>query len=84
MDRLPGFRDFLPAPVAQKDLWEFEARDYLFSKWRRVASAYGFREYDGPPLEPLELLTKKSGEEIVGQLYHFEDKETGRWRFVRR
>ena len=74
MDRLPGFRDFLPAPVAQKDLWEFEARDYLFSKWRRVASAYGFREYDGPPLEPLELLTKKSGEEIVGQLYHFEDK----------
>src|SRR6202012_3924769 len=35
---------------------------------------YGFREYDGPPLEPLELFTTKSGEEIVGQLYNFVDK----------
>ena len=35
---------------------------------------YGFREYDGPPLEPLELFTTKSGEEIVGQLYNFKDK----------
>ena len=31
-------------------------------------------EYDGPPLEPLELYTKKSGDEIVGQLYNFADK----------
>jgi histidyl-tRNA synthetase len=31
-------------------------------------------EYDGPPLEPLELYTKKSGDEIVGQLYAFTDK----------
>jgi histidyl-tRNA synthetase len=31
-------------------------------------------EYDGPPLEPLELYTKKSGDEIVGQLYSFTDK----------
>lgn len=31
-------------------------------------------EYDGPPLEPLDLYTKKSGEEIVGQLYNFTDK----------
>jgi len=31
-------------------------------------------EYDGPPLEPLELYTRKSGEEIVGQLYNFTDK----------
>ena len=33
-----------------------------------------FREYDGPPLEPLELFTTKSGDEIVGQLYNFTDK----------
>ena len=26
---------------------------------------YAFREYDGPPLEPLELYTRKSGDEIV-------------------
>ena len=39
-----------------------------------MARRYGFREYDGPPLEPLELFTTKSGEEIVGQLYNFADK----------
>ncbi len=30
--------------------------------------------YDGPPLEPSELYTAKSGDEIVGQLYNFVDK----------
>ncbi|HKQ37653.1 MAG TPA: ATP phosphoribosyltransferase regulatory subunit, partial [Verrucomicrobiae bacterium] len=47
---------------------------FIFDKWREVAQRYGFREYDGPPLEPLELYTLKSGEEIVGQLYNFNDK----------
>src|SRR5678816_3295332 len=37
-------------------------------------SRFGFLEYDGPPLEPLDLYTKKSGDEIVGQLYNFKDK----------
>src|ERR687888_1543026 len=63
---LPGFRDFYPA--------EFAERAYIFERWRRVARRFGFVEYDGPPLEPLELYTRKSGEEIVGQLYSFEDK----------
>src|SRR6185295_16803542 len=45
-----------------------------FSVWRDVAHRYGFREYDGPPLESLELYTTKSGDEIVGQLYNFTDK----------
>ena len=39
-----------------------------------MAARYGFEEYDGPPLEPVELYTKKSGEEIVEQLYSFTDK----------
>lgn len=63
---LPGFREFFPA--------EFALRRHIFSAWRRVAARYGFAEYDGPPLEPLELYTRKSGEEIVGQLYDFKDK----------
>jgi len=63
---LPGFRDFYPAEHAQ--------RAHIFSAWRDVARRYGFAEYDGPPLEPLELYTRKSGEEIVGQLYNFTDK----------
>ena len=74
MDRLPGFRDFYPEPLPQPDLWSADARQYIFDKWRATARSYGFREYDGPPLEPLELFTTKSGQEIVGQLYNFKDK----------
>src|SRR5439155_25858618 len=63
---LPGFRDFYPEELALKN--------HIFATWRAVAGRYGFREYDGPPLEPLELYTTKSGDEIVGQLYNFTDK----------
>src|SRR5438034_1111870 len=74
MERLPGFRDFYPEPLAAADLWSADARQYIFGQWRTVARRYGFREYDGPPLEPLELFTTKSGQEIVEQLYNFKDK----------
>lgn len=74
MERLPGFRDFYPEPLPHKDVWSADARQYIFNKWRDTARRYGFREYDGPPLEPLELFTLKSGDEIVGQLYNFTDK----------
>lgn len=74
MERLPGFRDFYPEPLPHPDLWSADARQYIFNHWRSTAQRYGFREYDGPPLEPLELFTLKSGEEIVGQLYNFADK----------
>jgi len=55
-------------------MWSADARQYIFETWRATAHRYGFREYDGPPLEPLELFTTKSGDEIVGQLYNFRDK----------
>jgi histidyl-tRNA synthetase len=74
MERLPGFRDFYPEPLPHPDVWSADARGYIFDRWRAVARRYGFREYDGPPLEPLELYTLKSGGEIVGQLYNFVDK----------
>jgi len=74
MERLPGFRDFYPEPLPHPDVWSAEARRHIFDRWRETARRYGFREYDGPPLEPLELYTLKSGQEIVGQLYHFTDK----------
>jgi histidyl-tRNA synthetase len=63
---LPGFRDFYPADLAD--------RAHIMQAWRAVARRYAFVEYDGPPLEPLDLYTRKSGEEIVGQLYSFTDK----------
>ncbi len=66
MTSLPGFRDFYPEDVA--------LRSHIFEVWREVARRYGFVEYDGPPLEALDLYTRKSGEEIVGQLYRFTDQ----------
>jgi histidyl-tRNA synthetase len=63
---LPGFRDFYPQ--------EFAERAFIMRTWRDVARRYAFAEYDGPPLAPLELYTRKSGDEIVGQLYNFVDK----------
>jgi histidyl-tRNA synthetase len=66
MQSLPGFRDFLPGDCA--------GRNYIFSRWREVARRYGFVEWEGPPLEPTELYKKKSGAEIVEQLFNFTDK----------
>jgi histidyl-tRNA synthetase len=66
MQALPGFRDFLPDQCA--------ARNYIFARWREVARRYGFVEWDGPVLEPTELYKKKSGAEIVDQLFNFTDK----------
>jgi histidyl-tRNA synthetase len=66
MQSLPGFRDFLPDKCA--------ARNYIFERWREVTRRYGFVEWEGPPLEPTELYKKKSGAEIVEQLFNFTDK----------
>lgn len=66
MQPLPGFRDFLPNDCA--------IRNYIFAQWRETARRYGFVEWDGPVLEPTELYKKKSGPEIVGQLFNFTDK----------
>lgn len=66
MQPLPGFRDFLPKDWARQN--------YIFGKWWNVARRYGFVQWEGPALEPTELYTKKSGPEIVGQLFNFTDK----------
>ena len=66
MQPLPGFRDFLPDDCA--------TRNYIFARWREVARRYGFVEWDGPLLEPTDLYRKKSGAEIVDQLFNFIDK----------
>src|SRR5258706_15536247 len=63
---LPGFRDFYPEDLT--------LRNHIFATWRSVAQRYGFEEYDGPPLESLDLYTQKSGDGRVGQLYSFKEK----------
>jgi histidyl-tRNA synthetase len=66
MQALPGFRDFLPDDCAK--------RNYIFARWHEVARRYGFMEWEGPVLEPTDLYKKKSGAEIVDQLFNFTDK----------
>ncbi len=66
IQNLPGFRDFYPA--------DYAARQYVFDRWRDMARRYGFAEVDGPVLESVDLYKKKSGGELVGQLFDFTDK----------
>jgi histidyl-tRNA synthetase len=66
MGPLPGFRDFYPEDCAR--------RNHLIGTWREVCRRYGFIEFDGPILESTEIYQRKSGPEIVGQLFNFTDK----------
>ena len=61
-----GTRDFYPE--------DMRLRNWLFERFHSAARSHGFEEYDAPVLESEELYTRKAGEEIVGQLYNFEDK----------
>lgn len=61
-----GMRDFYPK--------ELRIRNYIFDIWREVSLIHGFEEYDAAVVETEELLVRKSGEEIINQIYTFEDK----------
>jgi len=63
---LKGFTDFYPAEMAP--------RRQVIDTIEETARAYGFRETATPALEPAEMWTDKSGEDIVDELYDFEDK----------
>jgi histidyl-tRNA synthetase len=63
---LKGFRDLYPEEMA--------AHRTVIDAVEGTARRYGFREIATPMLEPTELYVEKSGEEITGDLYHFEDK----------
>ena len=63
---LPGFRDFYPEQLAE--------RAYIMSVWRQVMRRYAFLEYDGPPLESLDMYRKKSGDELVQILIEIPKK----------
>jgi histidyl-tRNA synthetase len=59
-----GTRDFYPE--------QLRLRTWLFDHFRAVSRSFGFEEVDAPVVEHEELFTRKAGEEIVEQLYHFE------------
>ncbi len=58
-----GTRDFYPE--------DLRLRTWLFGHFREVARRFGFEEIDAPVVEHAELFTRKAGEEIVEELYHF-------------
>jgi histidyl-tRNA synthetase len=54
-----GVQDFYPE--------DMKIENYIFSVWRRVSEKFNYEEYSASPLEPTELYTEKSGDEIVNQ-----------------
>lgn len=64
---IKGTRDYYPEIMA--------VRSWLYATAREVSESFGYQEYDGPFLEPIELYAAKSGEELVEkQSYVFEDR----------
>ncbi|HVJ79993.1 MAG TPA: histidine--tRNA ligase [Planctomycetia bacterium] len=65
MEKIPGvkyMRDFYPD--------EMRLRGWIEDHWRKASLAAGFAEWDAPILENLDLYLRKSGAEIVGQLFN--------------
>jgi histidyl-tRNA synthetase len=61
-----GMRDFYPADM----VW----RNKVFDAFRAAGEAAGFEPYDACVVESYELLSRKAGEEVGEQIYHFHDK----------
>jgi histidyl-tRNA synthetase len=62
-----GARDFYPD--------DKRLLNTIFDSWRKVARSFGYEEYDAPIVEPVELFTAKTGDEIVNeQSYKFTDR----------
>ena len=62
-----GTRDYYPE--------DKRVQNYIFNTWRRVVQLHGYEEYSTPLLEPLEVYTAKSGQELATeQTYAFKDR----------
>jgi len=65
-ERVKGFRDFYPP--------EMRARRQVMDTLEAAAIRHGFREVGTPAVESVDMYVDKSGEEIVEELYAFEDR----------
>jgi len=62
-----GTRDYYPE--------DKRVQNYIFDTWRKVVEKYGYQEYGAPLLEPLDIYTAKSGQELANeQTYSFVDR----------
>ena len=64
-----GTEDFLPKEMAE--------REAVFAVLRNASRRFGFNEVDVPVVETQKLLTAKSGQEILQQLFTVEKKGEG-------
>ncbi len=66
-DPYKGVQDFYPEDMT--------ILNHIFDVWRKVSQRMGYEEYSASPLEPTELYTEKSGDEIVNQqTFTFTDR----------
>ena len=61
-----GTRDFLPE--------EMMRRNWVLDRFREAFEAYGYEPLGTPAFESWEMLSVKSGEDILNQIYYFRDK----------
>lgn len=62
-----GTRDYFPE--------DKRLQNYIFNTWRKTVESFGYEEYGAPTLEPIEVYTAKSGQELATeQTYVFEDR----------
>mgnify|MGYP001580362813 CR=1 FL=1 len=62
-----GTRDYYPE--------DKRVQNYIFGTWKKVVERHGYQEYGAPLLEPLEVYTAKSGQELASeQTYSFVDR----------
>ena len=52
-----------------KDYYPEDKRiqNYIFSKWRKAVELFGYEEYSASILEPLDIYTAKSGQELANE-----------------
>lgn len=66
----------IPAPKYTRDFYpeEMRRREWIEAAWVNASRAAGFLPWDGPIFETLELYKRKSGNEIVEQLFNLASK----------
>ena len=68
LDPPRGTRDFYPDDL-RKEHW-------LFDNWRSTSKSFGFDEYDAPIMEHASLWDKKSGSDILNEMFTLEKEGT--------
>ena len=74
-----GTRDFFPGSgqfsTIPADLHDFRRQKWMFDRFRKILTQFGFQEYSSSLIESAEVFVAKSGEDLGGnQLYNFIDK----------